>query len=274
MSLIFGPLFLSFASCAATPAVAHVSDIGALVCVIFAILFFFAILAIGIPLEQRGHRAMDEATLARLQGQHDRAIALAQKMLRIVFRRDIRMRAYHMLGLVAESRADFAEAEELFELAEKPFAAFLQSHPAGRAARALVRAHRTIALVGARRLDEADACLRSAWDDLQATMRPAPALSAGSPAWLAMLDGAPRDPRTLVVVATIVTLAARGRAAEAADCEKRESYYVGMATPPERALLDAARSLASRGAGPHRAPAMAQPADNPWNAWAARVFST
>ena len=271
--LVFGPMALSFGSCIAAAPVGQVSEIGAAILVGLGFLFFIALLAIGIPLESRGHRGMDEATYARQAGNADRAIELSQKMLRTLFRRDIRMRAYHTLGLIAESRGEFAFAEELFELAEKPFAAFLNAHPAGRAARALVRAHRTIALVGARRLDEAEACMRMAWDDLQATMRPAPMLNAGSPAWLAMIDGAPREPRTLVVVATIVVLSARGRAAEAADCEKRETYYLGMATPPERALVEAARALATRGAGPHRAPAQAT-TDGPWAPWAARVLGS
>lgn len=210
-------------------------------------------------------------------------IPLCQRPLARVFRADVRMRAFYTLGLCAESNGDFAEAADLFLRAWDSVPAMAASRWKRRG-QGMMLAHRSLALVALRRIDEADAAVRTA----SALFPPMPSnglLDAlGDDAGFgvvgvsaALRDLEPgRDPRALLTLATVVLLAARGMGRESLELIERERHLMmpGL-LPRERALIEhvEARSRGLLGAGPMRSPGLAASAHDPrLSAWAERVL--
>ena len=81
--------------------------------IVVALVAFFAIVAAMWVWIFRGASKLRQAEPYALAGD-DRAREAAHYTLRRVFRGDARLRAFYTLGLLAERRGDFAEAEDLF----------------------------------------------------------------------------------------------------------------------------------------------------------------
>jgi hypothetical protein len=236
----------------------------------------------------RGSEDAIAATAAWDGGRADVAFTRAQAALALAVRSDIRMRSLQVLGLVAEARADFREADELLSLAERAIPGLggaRSSH-----ARFVILAHRAIVLTAMGRVGEADAALRaaSAAFALLGPGRPCDALvlvedplaafaSAISVSKIAPRDiEIPRAPRALLALASAVVLFASRRPTEALDLLRRERQPLGDGVwPRERCLLNAIESRANDLlAGPFRAStSYSAPLDGD-AAWARCVLAT
>ncbi len=125
----------------------------------------------------RGTRELKGATAAWQAGQGNAAIPAAHYVLRNVFRADIRARALHLLGLVAEAEGDFAAACDCFERALSALPA-MAAPVRKRYAEILIASHQALCLsalgnlpLAAQQLDRAGQRLAigdatSTWDAL------------------------------------------------------------------------------------------------------------
>jgi tetratricopeptide (TPR) repeat protein len=221
-----------------------------------------------------------------LAGDFASATALCHRALLCVFRRDVRAKALHVLGLIAEAQGAFEEAADLFARAyeELPNTA----GPAQmRRARLLIRAHQALSLVALGRLGEADAALRDAWEQLPLE-RPNAGVIASA---LDRADRAlrieddpfdlepDRDPHAVISLARVVVLDAMGLPREAIRISEEQH------APLDRGLLPREKTLllrvvrrahvlvaAESGAGPHRVSALADDARTNDEVWAQRVM--
>jgi hypothetical protein len=242
-----------------------VTAVGVLCCVVGILGFFATTVFMWVAL-LTGGKNIERATHALRAGDAASALTLCQVPLARVFRSDIRTRALYVLGLVAESNADFAEAEDLFARANASMPA-LAAAKYQRYGRVLIHCHRALALVALHRLDEADLSVRQA-----TALFPPPAApgvldaltddagfgALGVAAALQRLEQG-RDPRPLLTLACATVLAARGMAREALELIHRESYSINAGLPPhERALASnvEARAHSSLGGGPMRSAAL------------------
>ena len=228
-----------------------------------------------------GSAGVARAYQALISGDTTTAIALCQRPLGRVFRADVRTRALHVLGLAAEAHGDFAEAADLFDRASRMIPA-LAAGKYQRHARVLMLSHRAIALVAIRRLDEADVVVRQASQlfpprapgALDALTDDAAFGALGVTTALRDLEQG-RDPRSLLTLASVVVLAARGMGREAKELVDRERYFLDAGLlPRERALVRRveARALGVLGGGPMRAAGIALHVDPASDGWADRVL--
>lgn len=284
--LFFAPVGLSFLVLVVGLAVSLGVDSGAVAAlsVFVAVALFIAAVVSQWLFLWRGLKSVETATHAWLAGDFVSPIDLCHVPLGRVFRADVRTRALHVLGLVAEANGDFVEAADLFERASLMVPSFAQDKWQ-RHARVLMFSHRAIALVATSRLDEADACVRAA----SALFPPrAPGAldfltndemfgAVGVSA--AMRDLEPgRNARALLTFACVVTLSARGMVREAIDLVERERpiLHAGL-LPREQALVTRAE-MHARGllaGGPMRMPGVAPVLVHPdAEAWADRVLGS
>lgn len=201
-------------------------------------------------------------------------VELCQRPLARVFRADVRMRAFHTLGLIAEANGDFAEAEDLFRRAYDAVPA-MAAQRWKRHAQCLMMAHSAIALVAIGRLDEADQRARAAsalyppvaGGGLLDALGDDTAFGAlGIAAALRDLEPG-RDPRALVALSSAVVLAARGNARDALELVNRERFCLDAGLlPREKALLAnvEARSRGLLPGGAMRSPGQASPSPDRW----------
>jgi hypothetical protein len=281
----FGPLVGSFVLGGVGIGVGSALDSGAIAALSMLLafaLFIGAVVSQWVFLIGGGNDAKRATEAIIMAGDGATAIALCHKPLGRVFRADVRTRALFVLGLVAESNCDFAEAADLFERASAMIPAFAagkwQRH-----ARVLILSHRALALVATGRLQEADAAVRMASalfpprapGAFDALTDDAAFGSIGVAAALRDLEPG-RDPRALLTLASIVFLAAAGMGREAVELSQREAQGLTFALMPrERALvaLVEARARGQLGGGPMRAPGAAPPNVDPASAaWAERVL--
>jgi len=231
-----------------------------------------------------GSKDMNAASQMWLAGDNNSPLPLCHRSLARVFRGDIRMRAFYMLGLCAEANGDFAEAQDLFRCAYEAIPAMAASKWKRRG-QCLMLSHSAIALVAMGRFDEADAAARSASalflplpggpNLLEALTDDAAFGAVGISAALRDLEPG-RDPRVLVALSSAVVLAGRGMAREALELVDRERYSLNAGLfPRERALLEniEARSRGLLAGGPMRSPGQASSAmSTAFAGWAARVL--
>jgi len=250
--------------------------------VLAGIAIFFGGIVLAWVLLLTGAKKAGQAMDAWRAGYFPRAVELSQSALRTVFRADVRTRALYVLGLCAESRADFAAAADLFARSSEAMPA-MAAGKYQRQARCLMHAHRAVALVADRRLDEADASVRLA----SALF---PALPPGALDVLTDDAGVGavgvstairdieigRDPRALLTLASALVLSARGMAREALELVERERYTLNaaMLPPRERALVANIETRARRllGGGPMRAPGHDHAGQGAADPWAERVL--
>jgi hypothetical protein len=164
----FGPLFLCGVLIAAAIAVGESAPLVTVALAIAAVLSFIAWPVVMWIWLIRGGRLLEAATRAWAAGDDSRALPAAHTALGTVFRGDIRARAFHLLGLVAEERADFDAAADLFARAERAIPS-LAAPIRKRHARLLMGAHRAFCLVATGRVAEAAQVLqRLSYDAAQA----------------------------------------------------------------------------------------------------------
>jgi hypothetical protein len=213
-----------------------------------------------------------------LNGNTAAVLRSAHGALRWVFRGDIRLAAYYLLGLTAEARGDFADAAEAFACAVK-------SMPIGnlavtkRRVGGLAAGHLAFCLAGAGRPQEAHRALAQAQQYLMLGpgafdfMEP---LNQGFSTLGGIEPG--RDPRAVVALAGIATAHANGAHRDALDIITREGQALGYGIlPRERALvmaLERKTRATLDAAGVMRGAAELAPAPgNQDEAWAARYLS-
>ncbi len=202
----------------------------------------------------------------------------AHSALRWIFRGDMRLSAYYLIGLVAEARGDFADAAEAFQCA-------LRAMPMGnlavtrRRVCGLCASHLAFCLSGAGRPQEAAHALMQAQQYLMLGpgafdfMEP---LNAGFTTLGSVEPG--RDPRAMAALAGVTTAYANGAHRDALDIITREGQALSYGVlPRERAVVMAlerkTRALLD-GAGAMRGAAelAAAPGNND-EAWAERYLS-
>ena len=215
---------------------------------------------------------------AAIMGNTQAVLPGAHSALRWVFRGDVRLSAYYLIGLTAEARGDFADAAEAFQCA-------LRAMPMGnlavtrRRVCGLAASHLAFCLAGARRPEEAHHALVQAQSYLMMGpgafdfMEP---LNAGFTTLGSVEPG--RDPRAMAALAGVTTAFANGAQRDALDIITREGQALSYGVlPRERALVLAlerkTRALLD-GAGPMRGAAeLATSPGNDDEAWAARYLS-
>lgn len=230
----------------------------------------------------KGGRLIEEATFAWQRANAfpgspglELAAPACHYVLREVFRADFRARAFHLLGLLAEQRGDFAEADDLFARADAALPS-MAAPRRKREVRILVAAHRALAAVALGRTREARALLERGSADLA---------MAGSTGLLDALDDsawgfgnvsinevltkieARRDPRAILGLAWALLHVAEGRPQLTLQLVQGERPVLEQGLlPRERALLDRLQAMAmtSLGPGPHRSPGLAVRASDPW----------
>lgn len=275
-----GPLL-----CLLAAVVASVLDAPAilLLCVVGVLAFIAGTIAAWVFL-LAGSKDMNSASQMWLAGDNTSPLPLCQRALARVFRGDVRMRAFYMLGLCAEANGDFAEAQDLFRRAYQAIPAMAASKWKRRG-QCLMLSHSAIALVAMGRFDEADAAARSASalflplpggpNVLEALADDAAFGAVGVSAALRDLEPG-RDPRVLLTLSSAVVLAGRGMAREALELVDRERYSLNAGLfPRERALLEniEGRSRGLLAGGPMRSPGHASSAmSTAFADWAARVL--
>ena len=213
-----------------------------------------------------------------LTGNAEAVLPAAHSALRWVFRGDIRLSAFFLVGLVAEARGDFADAAQAFDCA-------LRAMPMGnlvvtkRRVCGLAASHLAFCLAGAGRPQEAHAALMRAQQYLMLGpgafdfMEP---LNQGFTTLGSVEPG--RDPRAMAALAGVTTAYANGAHRDALDIITREgqALYYGL-LPRERALVAALehRTRASLdAAGAMRGAAELAPSPGSHDeAWAARYLS-
>ncbi|AKU95169.1 hypothetical protein AKJ09_01833 [Labilithrix luteola] len=226
----------------------------------------------------KGSNDLKAASELWLRGNTSDALPLCHRTLGRVFRADLRMRAFYILGLCAEANGDFAEAADLFSIAYESVPA-MAAPKWKRHGQCMILSHRAVALVALGRLDEADMIVRSA-----SSLFPPVATNgivdvltddAGFGAVgvsTALRDLEPgRDPRALLTFASVVVLSVRGMVREALELAAREQYALAAGLLPREKALLAAVDARSRGllmGGPMRSPGAAVAYD----AWAERVL--
>lgn len=221
----------------------------------------------------KGSNDLRAASELWLRGNTRDALPLCHRTLGRVFRADLRMRAFYILGLCAEANGDFAEAADLFSTAYESVPA-MAAPKWKRHGQCMMLSHRAIALVALGRLDEADMLVRSASAlfPTLATHGFMDALTddtgfgaAGVGAALRELEPG-RDPRALLTFASVVVLSVRGMVREALELAGREQYSLAAGLLPREKALLAAVDARSRGllmGGPMRAPG-APVSHDPW----------
>ncbi len=115
--LAFGGLAVSFVVLALGAVLLNLRITGGAVLLALGAVAFVASPIVMWRLLLRGTRGLKGATAAWQAGQGRGAIPAAHYVLRSVFRADVRARAFHLLGLVAEAEGDFAAANDCFERA-------------------------------------------------------------------------------------------------------------------------------------------------------------
>jgi hypothetical protein len=256
----------------------------AVLAVVLALALFFGGTVAAWVFLLRGGRDVARASQMWLAGDSS-GVVLCQWPLGIVFRADVRMRAFYTIGLIAEANGDFPEATDLFRRAYDVVPA-VAAQKWKRRGQCMMLSHAAIGLVAIGRLDEADACVRAA-SSLFLPVQGGGILdalgddTAFGPAGVtaALRDLEPgREPRVLLTVASAVVLTARGRARDALDLVERERAFLNAGLlPREHALLAniEARSRTLLAGGPMRSPGLAsQGVEERAAAWAARVLPT
>ncbi len=213
-----------------------------------------------------------------IMGNTQAVLPRAHSALRWIFRGDIRLSAFYLIGLAAEARGDFADAAEAFQCA-------LRAMPMGnlavtkRRVCGLAASHLAFCLSGAGRPQEAHYALTQAQQFLMLGpgafdfMEP---LNAGFTALGSVEPG--RDPRAMAALAGVTTAFANGAHRDALDIITREGQALSYGVlPRERALVTSlerkTRALLD-GAGALRGAAeLAEAPGNNDEAWAARYLS-
>lgn len=259
-------------------AAALVSDVTGLA-IMLAVASFAVFVAQPIVLWRRLLRAardLEAATMAWHRGDISLAMSAGHFALAKVFRGDIRLRAFHLLGLVAEQQGDFVEAADLFARAE----AALPSMAAPRRkrdARVLMSAHRAICLTAIGNLVEAHALLQRASQDLSMAGQSGTldALtddatwglgSASVNEMLVKLEGG-RPARAILSLAwALFHLARSDHHAVIQLVEGERAVLDHGLLPRERALVGRmfALSVGASGPGPHRSPGVLVTTESPW----------
>lgn len=211
------------------------------------------------------------------------AVTLAQWALERVFRSDLRMRALYTLALVAERRADFAEAARLFQLAEGALPTFAGLSHATRL-RALTAAHAAFSVAAIGDLPSAGALLARAHRQLPNLGRTGlleglDDVSMGPLSINATLNEieARRDPRAVAILAGAL-LAYRAREPQRAlDAFTGEAQLLAFHTLPHEQLflkrLEAA-CIAALGGAQYRGAAIVSEtaSDEASAAWVGRIL--
>lgn len=273
----FGALFLGPALGAAiglTGALLDDPDLGPFAVIVGFVVFVLAIVPLLVVI--RVHLGnMRRASGALWAGDTRSCTHACHGVLQWVFRADLRTKAFHLLGLIAEADGQFAAAADLFDRAHRSIPAL--SAPSWKhRAEAIILAHLAIALVAIGAVDRADGVVQRASRAFALGAGPTDPLSAlidepmvGGHSFVEV-EG-PRDPRALVTLASALVLAARGRGREAIDLLDRERASLRRGLPPrERGLAAAierdARALLEPGI-------MRQPGQLDAEPWAAQVLA-
>ena len=230
---------------------------------------------------RRGTKYAIAAASAWDAGCVDIAFANAQEVLSLAVRADIRMRALHVLGLVAEARGHFQDAEDLFRAAHAAIPMWMPI-PRATHARVVTTAHRALALAAMGHFAEADTSSNLAWSYVGRVERrypPTDALVLASRPFAALgqvFDGTrraqrdleiARDPLALVALASAVVLVATNRATQALDVIQRHRAVLAQGLwPREQALLAAVELRARTMHEPFRAPSMLPGQEATWAA--------
>lgn len=236
--LSFGPMLLAVALWIVAGVVSEDAPALAVVLgVLGFVLFLGIVILLWVWLLSAG-RALERATQAWIAGDEATMIRVAQRVLRTVFRADMRARAVHILGLATEARGDFGAAADLFALAEQALPA-MAAPVRKRDARLTIGGHQALCLVAtgakataADRLDRLVAEYgQKGKSGLVDALTDDSAWGLGSISAndaLRKLDGG-RDPRPLISLGFALLHYARGNQAEALR------------------ILDAERALLERG---------------------------
>lgn len=194
------------------------------------------------------HRRLNESVERWRARDLDAARVSAQRGLRLAFRGDFRTKAFHLLGLCAESDGAFGAAVALFDRALRavPTAAAPQRKSE---ARSRIEVHRALAFVAEGRADEADAALDRAGSararktgGIVNALLDDSAWGVGAASPNGVLESMePRDIAGLGLLCRALVLRARGAHAEALSLLDANLEWVRPALlPHEVALLDAA----------------------------------
>jgi hypothetical protein len=253
-----------------------VSDVFGILAVVtgclFVPLFFFIIIPIVTSLGKLNGLARDA-----IAGDADKVLPAAHSALRWVFRGDIRLAAFFLIGLVAEARGDFGDAAEAFRHA-------LASMPMGNVAKTkrrvggLAASHLALCLAGSGRAADARNAIMQTQHYL--TIGPGAldfmdSLNSGFTALGELEPG--RDPRAVAALAGAATAYANGAFKDALDIITREqqTWAYGL-LPRERALvamLDRRARTALEAGGAMRAGGGDLVPQNGDEAWATRYLS-
>jgi hypothetical protein len=237
------------------------------------VMLFVTILPIFVAMARLRNKTPDA-----LMGNTQEVLPAAHSALRWVFRGDIRMSAYYLIGMCAESRGDFADAAEAFQCALKAMPLSNIQSTKKRVC-GLSAAHLAFCLAGSGRPVEAHYALTQAQQYLMMGpgafdfMEP---LNQGFTQLGSIEPG--RDPRAMVALAGVATAFANGAHRDALDIITREGQALSYGVlPRERALVMAlerkTRALLD-GAGAMRGAAeLASAPPNGDEAWAARYLS-
>jgi hypothetical protein len=229
----------------------------------------------------RGGRLIEEATV----GWHhsnvqpgsagaELVLPAARYVLREVFRSDFRVRAFHLLGLLAEQQGAFDEAQDLFARAEAALPS-MAAPARKRDARVLIAAHRALCLLALGQRGAARALLERGSRDvapaapglLDALDDSSWGLGSASLNEVLMKMEARRPPRAILGLAWALLHLAEGNPSVALQLYQGERQMLDQGLfPRERALLERVHdvSAASLGAGPHRSPGLTVRGDDGW----------
>jgi hypothetical protein len=215
----FGPLGASVIAAIAAGGVAAISTGAAVLLGLLSALAFVTWPILLLVWLLGGAKDLEASTNAVLWAQGGSPVPSCQRVLRRVFRADLRSRALHLLGLHAELSGDFAEAADLFARAEASLPAMGAARPR-KYARMVMGAHRAFDLIAAGQLQVGHGVLQQvAYEFLSPTQTGAFDSLLDDSAWgmgalslndtLMKIEGG-RDPRALLSLAWALCHYARG----------------------------------------------------------------
>lgn len=192
--------------------------------------------------------ALRPLSSAAMVGDERAVVPPARRVLRFVFRGDMRAAALHALGLLAESRAELAAAAELFARAEKQIPMGMGIGENARV-RALVASHLALSL----------ALLGRTLESRQALARAHQAVATGPSAFDGLVQAGAvfgvmrsiepgRDPRAVAALAGLALAQAEGAHREALDLAMRERWLLDSGLAPRERRLAFTLELRARAA--------------------------
>ena len=196
-----------------------------------------------------GAKDLEASTQALLGDRGGAPVESCQRVLRRVFRADLRCRALHLLGLHAERSCDFAEAADLFARAEAALPAMGAARPR-KYARMVMGAHRAFDLLASGQLQAGHAVLGQVANEfLSPTQAGAFDALLDDSAWgmgalslndtLLKIEGG-RDPRALLSLGWALCHFARGAREDAMRVLVTERPFL------DRGLIPREHALARR----------------------------